>query len=107
MEYISVHNIACRGVCKETAGLSIMLACHRRCAQQTVQLARLISHSHASTAASVSLEGSPETRSVEALRSKLAKGTFSALVKKDVHRHTAFVVKISHSQYLLSLRGSS
>ncbi|CAL5228974.1 g12207 [Coccomyxa viridis] len=51
-----------------------MLACHRRCAQQALQLARLISHSHASTAASPSLQESPESASVETLRNRLAQG---------------------------------
>ena len=46
---------------------------HRRCAQQALQYARLISHSHASTAATANVQESAAP-SLESLRTRLAEG---------------------------------
>jgi hypothetical protein len=51
-----------------------MFACHRRCTQQALQLARLLSHSYASTIQSAKVEELPGAVSVEALRGRLAEG---------------------------------
>ena len=50
-----------------------MQVSHRRCAQQALQYARLISHSHASTAATASVQESAVPPR-ETLRTRLAEG---------------------------------
>ena len=50
-----------------------MQVSHRRCAQHALQYARLISHSHASTAATASVQESA-VPPLESLRTRLAEG---------------------------------
>ena len=83
--------------------IASMLACHRRCAQQALQLARLISHSHASAAASPSLQESPESASVETLRNRLAQGILHQLYSSISRHLTSGVDTLSQRQYLWTL----